>query len=92
MSKLKSIMHNRTHGHLGEYRKSCSDCAHVMPGLKGDEVTCRVYTFQYQRYNVQRKSTLSPDFANGCHFYQQMTPVEKAESERKFRAFYKRLK
>ena len=40
MSKLKSIMNNRTHGHLGEQRKTCSDCVHVMPGIRGDEVTC----------------------------------------------------
>lgn len=90
MSKLKSIM-NRAHRHLGENRKSCSDCVHVMPGMTGDDVTCKIYTFKYQEYNVHRKSALSPDSANSCNFYQLMTPVEKAESERKFREYYKQL-
>lgn len=92
MSKLKSIMHNRTHGHLGEIKKSCSDCAHVMPGMTGDEVTCEIYTFKFQEYNVRRKNSISPGFANQCTHYRLMTPVEKAESERKFKEFYKRLK
>jgi len=92
MSKLKSIMHNRTHGHLGETRRDCSDCVHVMPGMRGDEVTCEIYTFKHQAYKVPRRSSLSPAFANDCGFYQAMTPVQKAESERKFREFYKRLK
>ena len=91
MSKLKSIMNNRTHGHLGEQRKTCYDCVHVMPGIRGDEVTCKIYTFKYQQYNVRRKNALSPDAANDCNFYQLMTPVEKLELERKFRAYYSQL-
>jgi hypothetical protein len=91
MSKLKSIMHNRTHGHLGEQRRSCSDCIHVMPATRGDEVTCEIYTFKHEAYNVPKRSALSPAFANDCGFYQAMTPVQKAESERKFREFFKRL-
>jgi hypothetical protein len=58
MSKLKSIMYNRTHGHLGEQRKSCSDCVHVMPGMQGDDVTCKIYTFKYQEYNVRKNNSL----------------------------------
>ncbi len=92
MSKLKSIMHNRTHGHLGEQRRSCSDCIHVMPATRGDEVTCEIYTFKHEAYNVPKRSALSPAFANDCGFYQAMTLVQKAESERKFREFFKRLK
>ena len=92
MSKLQPIMYSRTHGHLGGQRKSCSDCVHVMPGMQGDDVTCKIYTFKYQEYNVRKNNSLSPDSANDCSFYQLMTPVEKAESERKFREYYKRLK
>ena len=60
MSKLKSIMNNRTHGHLGEQRKTCSACVHVMLGIRGDEVTCEIDTFKYQQYNVCRKTYFHP--------------------------------
>ncbi len=92
MSKLKSIMQNRTQGHLGEQQRNCSDCVHVMPGMTGDEVTCEIYTFKYEVYKVRRRNSISPGFANDCGYYQAMTPVQKAESKRKFREFYKRLK
>lgn len=92
MSKLKSIMGNRTRGHLGEQRKSCYDCVHVLPGMSGDEVTCEIYSFKYDRYHVRKKGAVSPTFANECSFFKAMTPEEKAASERKFRAFYQQLK
>lgn len=92
MSKLKSLMEQRTKGHLGEHSKTCFDCVHVLPALTSDEVTCEVYTFKYERYGVPRKASLRPSFANSCAYYQAMTPEEKAVSERKFREFYKRLK
>ena len=59
MSKLKSIMHNRTHGHLGETRRTCSDCVHVMPGMRGDEVTCEIYTFKHSIQCAQEEFPLS---------------------------------
>ena len=92
MSKLKSIMQNRSHGHLGENNLSCSDCVHVMPALRGDEVTCEISTFKNQENNVPRRSSLSPSFANECRFYKAMTPLQRKDSERKFREFYKRIK
>jgi len=92
MSKLKSIMNNRMHGHLGEQRRNCFDCVHVMPSTSVDEVTCAIYTFRHREYNVPRRSALSPAFANDCGFYQAMTPVQKAELERKFKEYYKRLR
>jgi hypothetical protein len=92
MSKLKSIMQNRTQGHLSDQRRSCFDCVHVLPAWNSSEVTCEVYTFKYTRYNVRKKSAVPPAFANECTFFQAMTPEEKEASERKFREFYKRLK
>lgn len=92
MSKLKSIMENRTKGSLvNDRRKSCYDCVHVLPGMHGDEVTCEIYTFKYKRYDVHKKGSVLPSFANECAFFKAMTPDEKAASERKFREFYKRL-
>ena len=92
MSKLKSIMENRTRGHLADQRKSCYDCVHVLPGMKGDEVTCEIYTYKNERYNVPIKGAVSPEFANGCSLFEAMTPREKEISERKFREFYSQLK
>ena len=92
MSKLKSVMENRTKGNLtGGQKRSCYDCLHVLPGMHGDEVTCEIYTFKYERYRVRKMSAVSPSFADGCDFFQAMTPEQKDASERKFKEFYKRL-
>lgn len=91
MSKLKSIIEQRSSG-LTAHPKTCYDCIHVLPGMNSEEVTCEVYTFKYERYQVPRKASIRPSFANTCPFYKAMTPDEKAVSERKFREFYKRLK
>jgi hypothetical protein len=92
MSKLKSIIEQRTKAPLTGQRKSCFDCVHVLPSVNADEVTCEIYTFKYEQYQVARKRALRPSFANTCPFYQAMTPEEKTISERKFREFYKRLR
>ena len=92
MSKLKSIMENRTKGNLtGGQKKSCYDCLHVLPGMHGDEVTCEINTFKYERYRIRKMGAVSPSFAEGCEFYEAMTPDQKHASERKFKEFYKRL-
>ena len=93
MSKLKSIMEYRTKGHLADQRKSCFDCVHVRPGMQqADEVTCEIYTFKNDQYNVPKKVSIPPAFASGCTFFKAMTLAEKEASEQKFREFYKRLK
>ena len=60
MSKLKSIMKNRTHGHLGEQRKTCSDCVHVMLGIRGDQPTFEIDTFKHQQNYVRGKTHFHP--------------------------------
>ena len=92
MSKLKSVMQNRTHGHLGDQKKSCFDCIHVLPAFNANEVTCEVYTYKNIRYKVQRIGSMAPEHANICPFFQAMTTEEKTASEQKVRAFYKQLK
>lgn len=92
MSKLKSIMHNRTGGHLADRRRTCFDCIHVLPAFSANEVACEVYTYKYARYGVQKRASMLPGVANDCTLFQAMTPEEKSVSERKFREFYKQLK
>ncbi|MBM3261961.1 MAG: hypothetical protein FJY97_00800 [candidate division Zixibacteria bacterium] len=92
MSKLKSIMHNRTGGHLADQRRTCFDCVHVLPDFSASEVTCEIYTYKAIRYKVNKKGAIPPTFANECPFFKAMTAEEKTVSERKFREFYKQLK
>jgi hypothetical protein len=84
-------MHNRTGGRLGDQRKSCYDCIHVLPAINGSEVMCEIYTFKFTRYNVRKRGSLDPGTANDCSFFQPMTPEEKTASEKKFREFYQKL-
>ena len=92
MSKLKSIMEQRTRGGLTDHHRTCYECIHVLPGLNSEEVTCEVYTFKNERYHVPRKASIRPAYAKDCTFFQAMTPEQKAESAQKFREYYKRLK
>lgn len=93
MSKLKSLIEQRAQGPLtGRQRKTCFDCVHVLPGPTGNEVTCEVYTFKYERYGVRRMGAIAPSFAHECAFYKAMTPEEKTTAAQKFREFYRRLR